>query len=276
VYLTEEMLTVMARSCQTAIDTRLASLTNQDFLKGYFLLKPKSAFKRLSFVPTLTQEIRTLLPGHRLPRTLDESTAPDLINLIEQLQPKSPNLKLKVPSNPTTARLLDYLCSKLVEPLCRSPTFITDHPAIMSPLAKSYVDAETGYTLSARAELFINGIEYVNLYEEENSPFQQARNFLSQAHNSSASVLKNEFGVDLTHEEIKKRLTPGQQYYVRVLEMGLPPTGGWGCGIERLVMLFGGSERIGEVLPFGGLRSVIAMGTAVDAKGGLVLDKITS
>ena len=55
--------------------------------------------------------------------------------------------------------------------------------------------------------------------------------------------------------------------------MGLPPTGGWGCGLERLVMLFGGAKRIGDVLPFGGLRSVVAMGTTVDAKGGLVIEK---
>jgi lysyl-tRNA synthetase class 2 len=143
----------------------------------------------------------------------------------------------------------------------------------MAPLAKSFTDPNTGYELSARAELFINGIEYANLYEEENNPFQQARNFLSQAHNGSSKVLQNEFGTALTHEEVKKRLTPGQQYYIRVLEMGLPPTGGWGCGLDRLVMLFGGAKRIGEVLPFGGLRSVVAMGTSVDKQGGLILDR---
>ena len=137
----------------------------------------------------------------------------------------------------------------------------------MSPLAKSYTDPETGYLLSARAELFIHSTEYVNLYEEENNPFVQARNFLLQFANGKQDVLKNEFDIDLSHEEIKRRLTPGQQYYVRVLEMGLPPTGGWGCGIERLVMLFGGAKRISEVLPFGGLRSVVAMGTS-HQKGG--------
>ena len=268
--MTETMLLAMGRSCQAAIGARLKSLPKQETLELYF---SSGQFARLPFVPTLSHEIRKILPTYRLPRNMDEAAAPELISLIHDLQMKVPNMKLKVPSNATTARLLDYLCSHLVEPLCQSPTFITDHPAVMSPLAKSYVDSATGYTLSARAELFINGIEYVNLYEEENSPFQQARNFLSQAHNGSTSVLKNQFGVDRTHEEIKQRLTPGQQYYVRVLEMGLPPTGGWGCGLERLVMLFGGAKRIGDVLPFGGLRSVVAMGTTVDAKGGLVIEK---
>jgi lysyl-tRNA synthetase class 2 len=56
-------------------------------------------------------------------------------------------------------------------------------------------------------------------------------------------------------------LTPGQRYYIKVLEMGLPPTGGWGCGIDRLTMLLGQAPRIADVLPFGTLRNVVAMGT---------------
>lgn len=139
----------------------------------------------------------------------------------------------------------------------------------MSPLAKSYRDPKTDHLISARAELFIKGVEYINLYEEENDPFTQARKFLQQAHGSAALV--NVFGTPVAYEQVKQRLRPGQQYYLRVLEMGLPPTGGWGAGIDRLVMYFGGAKRIGEVMPFGGLRSVVAMGTGVDGKGKLIV-----
>lgn len=283
--MTEDMLREMAGRTKIAVHDKLTSLGHDDparpwnsHLQSYLFDSPKrSKFRSLAFIPTLLEQIRTHIPMYRLPRILDESAADEVADLIHNLQTVSPDLDMKVPANPTTARLLDYLCSRFVEPLCKAPTFITDHPAVMAPLAKSYVDGKTGYVLSARAELFINGVEYVNLYEEENNPFIQAQNFLLQSTTtpqgqhasqtqSLSNPLKNEFGHDLTHEEVKKRLSPAQQYYVRCLEMGLPPTGGWGCGIERLVMLFGGAARIGEVLAFGGLRSVVAMGTAKDSK----------
>ncbi|KIW02188.1 lysine-tRNA ligase, variant [Verruconis gallopava] len=268
--MTEELLVQMARACQEAVETRLTSLEKQDLTSEYFLSAP-STFARLPFLPTLLERIREVLPGSRLPRRLDESAVQELLELFAQLQQKAPELEIKTPVNPTASRLLDSLSSYFIEPLCQKPTFITGHPAIMSPLAKSYYDPRTDQVLSARAELFVGGVEFANLYEEENDPFMQARKFLQQARGTAA--LTNEFGIDLSHEEVKARLSPSQQYYVRVLELGLPPTGGWGCGIERLVMLFGGAKRISEVLPFGSLRSVIAMGTGVDAKGRLVVDK---
>ena len=103
------------------------------------------------------------------------------------------------------------------------------------------------------------------MYEEENNPFAQARKFLIQAleTNSAASPEANAAAhvARLSHEQVVRQLRPAQRYYVRVLEMGMPPTGGWGCGVDRLVMLVTGARRIGEVLPFGNLRGVIAMGT---------------
>jgi lysyl-tRNA synthetase class 2 len=200
------------------------------------------------------EQIRPLAPGFRFPSSFTEESAMNIAPLFSQL-------RIELPANPTTARLLDALASHLLEPLCKEPTFITHHPSIMSPLAKSFLDPETGHSVSARAELFVNETELINMYEEENDPFQQARNFLQQSHGEAA--LKDTFGQHLDAEEVKERLTPGQRYYVRVLEMGLPPTGGWGAGIERLVMHFGGAKKIGDVLPFGNLRNVVAMGTSI-------------
>lgn len=244
--MTEELFSAMQEACDKAVDERLSSLEKFGF-QGI-------PFKRIPFLPTLLDQIRLSVPIFWFPRTLDEESAKDLLPLFSQLH-------LPIPANPTMARLLDVLSSHLLEPMCVEPTFITEYPAIMSPLSKSYLDQETGHTVAARAELFINGTEYCNMYEEENDPFLQARKFFHQSHGEAAD--RDAYGYPLGVEDIKKGLTPGQQYFVRVLEMGLPPTGGWGGGIERLVMLFGGAKRISDVLPFGNLRSVIAMGTAV-------------
>jgi lysyl-tRNA synthetase class 2 len=248
--MTEELFSAIQVACESAIETRLPSLEK-------FALQ-STPFKRLPFLPTLLDRIRLSIPQFRFPRSLNEDSAKELLSLLSQLH-------IGVPANPTVSRLLDALSSYFLEPMCVEPTFITDYPAIMSPLSKSYVDPETGHTVAARAELFINGTEYCNMYEEENDPFLQARKFYHQSHGEAAD--RNEYGYPLDAEDIKKKLTPGQQYFVRVLEMGLPPTGGWGGGIERLVMLFGGAKKISDVLPFGNLRSVIAMGTAVGKHG---------
>jgi lysyl-tRNA synthetase, class II len=169
----------------------------------------------------------------------------------------------------TWPQLLDSLASIALEPHLTKPTFVRGHPAIMSPLAKSAIDAATGVDLAARAELFIGGVEYANMYEEENDPFLQARKFLLQRRlaerlgggAAASTTTTTEAPEGATHEELFAMLPPGQQYYVRVLEMGMPPTGGWGCGIDRLVMFFGGAKRIGDVLPFGTLKTLIASGT---------------
>ena len=97
--------------------------------------------------------------------------------------------------------------------------------------------------VAARAELFVNGLEVVNTYEEENSPLEQRRKFEEQAH----------FKADLGDRRI-------DESYLEALEWGLPPTGGWGGGIERICMVMSDSKRIGDMLSFGTLRNVVALG----------------
>ncbi|PSK35029.1 Lysine--tRNA ligase, mitochondrial [Elsinoe australis] len=190
-------------------------------------------FARLPFIPTLEQAMSKPLPD------LSPPTAhTDLLNLFEQLE-------LPLPSNQTVPNLLDALSSHYIEPLCTEPTFITEHPAALSPLSKSFTCPTTGQLISARAELFIEGREYANMYEEENSPFEQRRKFEEQL-------------------AYRRQVDPGceaevDESYLEVLEWGLPPTGGWGMGIDRLVMLFTGRKRIGDVLPFGTLRNVVGL-----------------
>ena len=192
-------------------------------------------FQVLEFTPALEAAINRPLPN------LSATTAhADLLSLFA-------DLNLSLPSKPTLPRLLDALASTYLEPLCTTPTFITNHPAALSPLSKHYTCPLTSQRISARAELYMNGKEIANMYEEENSPFAQREKF----------ELQLLFQAEDGEGDGKKTVDEG---YLEALEWGLPPTGGWGCGVDRLVMMFAGRGRVGDVLAFGGLRNVVGAG----------------
>jgi lysyl-tRNA synthetase class 2 len=194
-----------------------------------------SPFQVLEFIPDLEKAMNRSLPD------LSSSTAqPDVINLFAELD-------LDLPSKPTLPRLLDALAAAYLEPLCMTPTFITNHPACLSPLSKHHTCPQTSQRISARAELFVAGRELANMYEEENSPFAQRAKFEQQL------LFQAEDGEGDGRKSV-------DESYLAALEWGLPPTGGWGCGVDRLVMLFSGRPRLGDVLAFGGLRNVVGLG----------------
>jgi lysyl-tRNA synthetase class 2 len=186
-------------------------------------------FAQLPFIPTIEKA-----SGRKLPDLLSPNASDMVLELFKELA-------LAIPPNPTLPRLLDTLAETYIEPLCKNPTFITQHPEALSPLSKSYFDATTGQRVASRVELFIHGREYVNAYEEENSPFEQRRKFIQQ----------RDF-----HPEGENTI---DESYLEALEWGMPPTGGWGCGLDRLVMLFASKKRIADVLPFGTLRNVVSI-----------------
>jgi len=205
-------------------------------------------FPRLEFIPTIENAVRKELP---------DWTFPDLAqpNAEEQILQVFSHFNISVPKPANLPRLLDALAAHFIEPLCTTPTFITHHPECMSPLAKSFLQdptphSDTQHRVSARAELFIQGREYVNCYEEENSPIQQRRKFEEQLR-----YRREDDGE--THRTV-------DESYVSALEWGMPPTGGWGCGVDRIVMLFAGKKRIADVLPFGTLRNVVALGSGAN------------
>lgn len=194
---------------------------------------PNAPFQRLDFISTIEKAA-----GIPLPLDLSDSSA--LYDYAQKSGVSLPERGLK--DSFTSPKLLDLLAGHFIEPLCTEPTFIMNHPSIMSPLSKCTTIDVNGRmrTVSRRLELFVNGREYVNAYEEENSPFSQKEKFDRQA---------------LDHSKDSEVPLPDLSY-VSAMEWGLPPTGGWGLGIDRLCMLFTGSDRIANVLAFGGVKVV--------------------
>ncbi|GAB2250411.1 hypothetical protein Droror1_Dr00016661 [Drosera rotundifolia] len=143
---------------------------------------------------------------------------------------------VKCPTPQTTARLLDKLVGHFLEETCVNPSFIINHPEIMSPLAKWH-RKKPG--LTERFELFVNKHELCNAYTELNDPVVQRQRFAEQLKDRQSG------------DDEAMALDEG---FITALEYGLPPTAGWGMGIDRLTMILTDSQNIKEVLLFPAMR----------------------
>ncbi len=143
----------------------------------------------------------------------------------------------ELPGEGTWAKRVDGLLSKHVEPALIDPTFILDYPKELSPFAKDH-RSEPG--LVERFECFAAGMEFANAFTELNDPDEQRARFEQQRADEAAG-----------DEETQ----PYDEDYVQALEHGMPPTGGIGIGIDRLVMILSGRHSIREVVLFPAMRN---------------------
>ncbi len=167
---------------------------------------------------------------------LDFTKYPTADGLRERMRPKMKALGLEVDPDKNWAKLVDDLVSTFVEPRLIQPTFVKDYPVSMSPLAKTKPGEKR---VVERFEAFAGGMEIANAFSELNDPDEQRQRFVQQQ--------KERPGKDEESWTI-------DDDYLLALEYGMPPTGGLGVGIDRLVMLLTNQSSIREVILFPQLR----------------------
>jgi lysyl-tRNA synthetase, class II len=186
------------------------------------------------------QEIDLTPPWRRLSllESVKKAAGVDFASLSEDTEARAAcaNLDLGDMEELGLAALLDKCFEKFVQPNLLQPTFVTDYPVIISPLAKRLrPDSE----ITARFEIFLGGEEVGNAFSELNDPLDQRRRFESQV------AMRTQGDVE-AH--------PMDQDYLRALEYGMPPAGGLGIGIDRIIMLLCDKQSIREVILFPHLR----------------------
>ncbi len=184
-------------------------------------------------------EIDLSPPWPRVPllEAIEKETGYDLYEKnLEELTAIAKKLDIHVDKTWGEGKIIDEIFSELVEPKLIQPTFITDHPLSLSPLAKKHRDKPG---LVERFEPFIAGKEMGNAFTELNDPIDQRERFMAQV------ALK-----DRGDDEAQ----PLDEDFLRALEFGMPPTAGLGVGIDRLVMLFTDQPSIRDVLFFPQMR----------------------
>ena len=216
--LTEELISGLVKNITGGYETEFVTMSGEKYNVNW-----KAPWRRVEMIPALEEAT-----GEKFPPG-DQLHTAESGDFLKRILKKT-GVECSPPM--TNARMLDKLVGEFIEETCVNPTFITGHPQMMSPLAK-YHRKIPG--LCERFEAFVCKKEIVNAYTELNDPFDQRSRFEEQAQQKSqgddeAQVIDENFCTSL--------------------EYGLPPTGGWGMGIDRLVMFLTNNYSIKEVLAF--------------------------
>jgi lysyl-tRNA synthetase class 2 len=194
------------------------SLTAGKFLKDGINWEPP--YTKINIIPTLLLKLEAL--------GITDGLEPYTVDHLLMINRRA---GLTLPTVLTQSKLMDNLISELLEPDCVNPTFLYGHPMFMCPLAKPEPENPR---IAQRFELFAKGMELCNAYSELNNSVLQRATLLDQEQNRAIG------DTETIHDES----------YCEAMEYGLPPTAGWGMGIDRLLMLMLGIDRIGDTMAF--------------------------
>ena len=219
---TEELVSGLVESIHGGTKTTFHTQTGEVYNVDW-----SAPWKRIEMIPALEEATgEKFPPGDQLHTQETNAFFKALL--------KKCNVECSPPQ--TNARMLDKLVGEFIEEKCINPTFITGHPQMMSPLAKYHREIPG---ICERFEAFVCKKEIVNAYTELNDPFDQRLRFEEQASQKD----QGDDEAQLIDEN-----------FCTSLEFGLPPTGGWGMGIDRMVMFLTDNYTIKEVLAFPFMR----------------------
>ncbi|GME56366.1 putative lysyl-tRNA synthetase protein [Neofusicoccum parvum] len=216
--LTEELVSGLVKHVTGGYKTKFHTQHGEEYEVNW-----EKPWKRIEMIPELESKL-----GEKFPPG-DELHTQETNEFLKRMIKKA-GIDCTPPL--TNARMLDTLVGEFIEEQCINPTFIMGHPQMMSPLAKYH---RTHKGLCERFEAFVCKKEIVNAYTELNDPFDQRMRFEEQANQKAQGDDEAQL-IDET--------------FCNALEYGLPPTGGWGMGIDRMVMFLTDNYSIKEVLTF--------------------------
>lgn len=223
--MTEELVSGLVKSVKGSYVTKYHTQSGEEYEVNW-----EKPWRRVDMIPELEKAT-----GEKFPPA-DQFHTEESNQFFRNVLKK---MKLECSPPLTASRMIDKMVGEYIEETAINPTFIVGHPEIMSPLAK-YHRSIPG--LCERFEAFVCKKEICNAYTELNDPFDQRMRFEEQANQKAQGDDEAQL-IDET--------------FCQALEYGLPPTGGWGMGIDRLVMFLTDHYSIKEVLTFPFMKDVV-------------------